>query len=110
MYSPYCITTCIWHDWVVRDKLSSAKTFCDSAKANADLLNSTALFRISMIKLSIKREEVNKLQNEEPLFARHSLFSCMYMEWSWTHFIQKPQNDKCNCLVQDGVNTLFIRC
>lgn len=44
MYSPYCITTCIWHDWVVRDKLFSAKTFCDSAKANADLLNSTALF------------------------------------------------------------------
>lgn len=39
MNTPYCITACIWHDWAVWDKLSSAKAFCYSAKANVEEWN-----------------------------------------------------------------------
>lgn len=34
MNAPYCITTCIWHDWAVWDKLSSVEAFYYSAKAD----------------------------------------------------------------------------
>lgn len=39
MNVPYCITACIWHDWAMWDKLSLAKPFCYSAKANVQEWN-----------------------------------------------------------------------